>query len=171
MTAVPPLLVLGVGNPSRGDDALGPLFVTRARHALAEDIRAGRAEFLTGFQLQIENACDLRGREAVVFVDASLRAIAPFECREVRSERDHSFSTHALSAAALLDAYRRAFGEPPAAWLLAIRGRRFHLGDGLSPDAARNLDAAVAFLVAESRSFGRGLSRPPGGGAADRHPD
>ena len=67
-----PLLVLGVGNPSRGDDALGPLFIERAAEALKERVAAGELELLTDFQLQIEHALDLEGRRRVVFVDASL---------------------------------------------------------------------------------------------------
>ena len=42
MSRRPRLLVLGIGNPSRGDDALGPLLVERVGAALAEGARAAR---------------------------------------------------------------------------------------------------------------------------------
>lgn len=68
-TAVAPLLVLAVGNPSRGDDALGPMLLEALR---AEGVEGnGQVELLGDFQLQIEHVIDLRGRRAVLFVDAA----------------------------------------------------------------------------------------------------
>ncbi|MCC7218819.1 MAG: hydrogenase maturation protease, partial [Burkholderiales bacterium] len=63
---IAPFLVIGIGNPSRGDDALGPLLVERIE---AMDLPG--VECLTDFQLQVEHALDLVGREQVVFVDAT----------------------------------------------------------------------------------------------------
>ena len=73
-------LVFGVGNPSRGDDALGPLFVERldAWAATAGDLSVALVT-LTDFQWQIEHALDLADIDVVVFVDASVRAEPPFE--------------------------------------------------------------------------------------------
>lgn len=151
--SVAPLLVLAIGNPSRGDDALGPLFLDRiqAEAELADEIAAGRVELVTDFQLQIEHALDLRGRRLVVFVDASVRAEAPFTFTRVEPQRDASAWTHAMSPAAVLDTYRAIVGEPPESWVLAIRGERFELGEGLSPAAAQNLDAALRFFIERAR--------------------
>jgi len=142
-----------VGNPSRGDDALGSLFIERAAETLRSEICAGQVELLTDYQLQIEHALDLVGRERIVFVDASVKAEAPYQYARVQPERDESFSTHAMSPAAVLDTHRTVVGEPPPAWALAIRGSRFELGEGLSPAAAVNLEAALRFFVDEARSF------------------
>jgi hypothetical protein len=38
-------------------------------------------------------------------------------------------------------------GAPPPCWLLAIRGERYELGDGLSAEAAQNLPAALHAAV------------------------
>lgn len=148
-----PLLVLGVGNPSRGDDALGSLFIDRAEETLRAEVNAGRVEFLCDYQLQVEHALDLVGRRRVVFVDASVQAEAPYQYERVEPRRDASFSSHAMSPAAVLDTHRRVVGEPPPAWVLAIRGSRFELGEDLTPAAAANLEAALAFFVDEARSF------------------
>ena len=48
------VLVFGWGNPSRGDDALGPLFVDAV-----EAMKLPGVECLTDFQLQVEHALDL----------------------------------------------------------------------------------------------------------------
>lgn len=146
-----PLLILGVGNPSRGDDALGPLFIERANTLLAREVSAGEIELLTDFQLQIEHALDLEGRARVVFVDASVRAAPPFEFTPVTARPEGSPSTHAMSPAAVLDTHRAIVGPPPEAWVLAIRGERFELGEDLSASARAHLDAALAFLVAQER--------------------
>lgn len=142
-----PLLVLGVGNPSRGDDALGPLFIERAAEAWREGVAAGQIELLTDFQLQIEHALDLEGRSRVIFVDASVEAAPPFHYAPVAAGPAPLPSTHAMSPGQVLAAYRQLRGEPPEAWLLAIRGEQFELGAALSGQAAANLDAALRFLL------------------------
>ena len=82
---VAPVLVFACGNPSRGDDALGPAFIARVEALLADEIRRGELELLTDFQLQAEHALDLVGREQVVFVDASVACVAPFAWTAVSS--------------------------------------------------------------------------------------
>lgn len=149
MTRRPQLLVLGIGNPSRGDDALGPMFIERAGAALAAQIARGDVELLTDFQLQIEHALDLQDRARVVFVDASVGATSPFEYTRIAPGEDASCSTHAMSPEALLGTYRDVLGEPPPSFVLAIRGERFELGEPLSDAARANLDAAVLHLAGE----------------------
>ena len=138
-----PILVIGVGNPSRGDDALGPLLLEQLQARLGAALAAGELELLTDFQLQIEHALDLTGRRRVLFIDASVSAPAPFALTRVQPARDASHSTHAMSPAAVLDTHRRVVGEPPEAWLLAIRGERFELGEPLGDAARAHLQAAL----------------------------
>jgi hydrogenase maturation protease len=140
---VAPVLVLAVGNPSRGDDALGPLAAQR----LAELALPG-VEVLTDFQLQVEHALDLLGRREVIFVDAAASGEAPFELRPLAPAADACHTTHSLSPAAVLDAYRRLTGaEPPPSRLLAICGHDFELGAPPSAAASANLEAALAALT------------------------
>jgi hydrogenase maturation protease len=144
---VAPRLVIAVGNPSRGDDAIGPLIAERL-----EALGLAGVEVLTDYQLQIEYALDLRGREEVIFVDASARGDAPFTLAPLAARRDPSFTTHALSPQALLEGYRRLTGEaPPRARVLAVRGYEFALGAPLSRDAAENLERALGALVSQLR--------------------
>lgn len=140
------MLVLGYGNPSRGDDALGPEFVRRLGEARAGAIAAGELEVLTDFQLQVEHALDLVGRRAVYLVDATAAAGAPeVEVRPARAVGDASLGSHRLSPEALLHAVREALGEePPPTLVVAIRGERFELGEGLSEAGARNLEQALS---------------------------
>jgi hydrogenase maturation protease len=137
-----PILIIGIGNPSRGDDALGPLLIERLEALQLPDV-----ELITDFQLQVEFALDLQGRQRVIFVDASLDALPPFTFNPVSAAEDTSYSSHALSPSAVLHAYQKLFGAPPPAFVLAIRGTTFELGEDLSDEAAAHLQAAVAWLT------------------------
>ena len=140
MTA--PLLIFGWGNPSRGDDALGPLFVERIAAMELPGV-----ECLTDFQLQVEHALDLHGRHRILFVDASLEAAAPFSIKRIAPAKDTSFSTHAMTPQAVLQVYVELEDcDPPPTWLLAIRGNSFELGENLGSAAQQNLAAALAWV-------------------------
>jgi hydrogenase maturation protease len=133
-----PVLVLAVGNPSRGDDALGPELAARLEAAALPGV-----EVITEFQLQVENALDLEGRGRVIFVDAGTGTPAPFELRRAAPAEDFLHTSHAISPEAVLATYKRVTGqEPPEAWVLCVRGESFELGEGLSQEAAGNLEAA-----------------------------
>ena len=143
MTA--PLLVFGWGNVSRGDDALGPLFVQQlcASGGIALN---GRVDFLEDYQLQIEHALDLVGRKHVLFVDASLNCVAPFEVTTLHAARDVSFTTHAMSPESVMQVYRDLHSaEPPPCTLLAIRGMGFELGAPPGQSALENLALALSW--------------------------
>jgi hydrogenase maturation protease len=136
-----PVLVFGWGNPSRGDDALGPLFVERIEAA-----GLAHVDCLTDFQLQVEHALDLQDRRRILFVDASFDAEAPYTVAPIAPCQDASFSSHAMTPHAVLQVYCDLTDEPPpVAWLLAIRGERFELGEPLSVEAEARLAAAVAW--------------------------
>ena len=133
-----PVLVLAVGNPSRGDDAIGPELAARVEAAGLPGV-----EVIVEFQLQVENALDLVGRECVIFVDAGSGTPAPFQLRPVQPAAEFLHTSHALSPEAVLATYRRVTGnEPPEARLLCVRGESFELGEGLSAAAAANLESA-----------------------------
>jgi len=140
-----PILVLAWGNPSRGDDALGPLCLTALREQLP-DRWQDRVEFLEDYQLQIEHALDLLGRKKVLLIDASRVCQAPFQVTELKPAPDASLTTHALSPQAVLQVFQDVQGEPPPpCTLLAIRGEAFELGEPPSMAALANLDCALAW--------------------------
>jgi hydrogenase maturation protease len=139
-----PTLIFGWGNPSRGDDALGPLFVEHVEALAALHPEWGGVECLTDFQLQVEHALDLQVRRRVLFVDASLDAPMPFSLSRIEAARDTGFTTHAMSPQAVLRVYADLDeGDPPPCWLLAIHGERFELGEALSDPARLSLEAAL----------------------------
>jgi Ni,Fe-hydrogenase maturation factor len=156
---IAPWLVIAVGNPSRGDDALGPELVERM--AIAEGA-ATDVEFLIDFQLQVEHALDVKDRRAVLFVDAARPGVVAMvesvssTCKSVLTDRPCGVTvnqliadecvppaSHALRAGAVLHVARQLDGHVPPAWQLAIEGQSFTLGEGLSETAERHLSQAL----------------------------
>ena len=139
---VKPVLVFGYGNLSRGDDALGPLLLEYVEsHCDLKSI-----EIQSDFQLQIEHALDLENRSLVLFVDASVACVSAFDFAQLKPARDKSYTTHAMSPAAVLDVYQSIKKQPPPpCFLLSIKAEKFELGEGLSTQAENNLHQACLF--------------------------
>ena len=147
MKAVPATLVLGWGNPSRGDDALGPRCVQALRVALPARMRE-HVEFIDDYQLQVEFALDLVGRQRLLFIDASMACAAPFATRLALPRRDSSISSHSLSPEALLQVFVDLQGtNPPSAIVLEIRGTSFELGEPMTFAAQQHLAEATAWAL------------------------
>ena len=139
-----PILVFGYGNPSCGDDALGPELLNELQKSTS--INLEQVEFLTDFQLQIEHALDLEQRQLVLFADASASSNARFELHPLKPERDLGYTTHAMNPAAVLQVYQLIKNKaPPPCFLLSIKAEKFELGEGLSAAAKENLQHVVDF--------------------------
>ncbi len=135
-----PLLIIAIGNESRGDDALAPLLL---RQLQAENF--AQTEFIEDFQLQVEHVTDLTGRSAVLFIDADMACEAPFQLSEISAAQDNSYTSHAMTPFALMHTYRQVYGsDAPPCYLLRIRGYGFELGERLSDEASANLALATA---------------------------
>ncbi len=137
-----PFLLFAYGNLSRGDDALGPLLLKQLQNTVKhEDI-----EFLNDFQLQPEHALDLENRKLVLFIDASVNRKTAFQFEQLQATRDNSYTTHAMSPAAVMLVYQQINKTtPPPCFLLSIQGIQFELGEELSDKAQQNLKQAASF--------------------------
>lgn len=141
------LLILGYGNPGRGDDAIGPLFVEHIsrwnRENISEDIN-----YLSDMQLLVEHVTDLHAHNEIIVVDADMACVEPFEFLPIVAFKDESCTSHTLTPAGLLYVYQQVYQcDSPTTFLLRIRGYNFSLGDVLSEKAACNLNAAVQFIT------------------------
>lgn len=147
--ATAPCLLLAWGNRSRGDDALGPLLLDRIRQWLQRQPMACRlsVDCVEDQQLQIEHVLDLKGRQTVLFIDATMGLNTPFSQDMLSPCRDSSFTSHALSPQALLQAYQDVLGEsPPPCRMLGLRASQFDLDRAPSPQALTDLDLAETWL-------------------------
>jgi hydrogenase maturation protease len=136
-------LVLGIGNPGRRDDGLGPLLVDRLRALNLPGVEAD-----ANYQLQVEDALSVSRFERVVFADAASSGARAVRLIALKPLPEFAFTTHALSPRSVLALARELYGKSPEARLLAIRGYDFGLGEGLTARAAGNLEAALQRLVA-----------------------
>jgi len=118
---------------------LGP----RIAEALAGDGRV-RAEFR--YQLGVEDALAVRDCNVVVFADAAKTGEGPAALTPLEPQAGITFTTHALAPAAVLALCRELYGRTPRAYILAVRGYDWDVGEGLSEGAERNLAAALALL-------------------------
>lgn len=136
------LVVFAWGNPSRGDDAVGPWFADRLRHL------AGSCLCLVeDFQLQVEHLLDCREGSLLLFIDARCDDGQDFHFREVNPVTSVSHTSHALAPAELLGHYQRVFGEqPPAAYELTVPGQQFDLGCDMSATTLACCQRAVCWL-------------------------
>jgi len=140
--SIPKLLLFGYGNPGRGDDALGLLLIEHIAK-----LQLAHVTCQHDMQLLVEHVTDLVGFDRVIFIDADMSCAAPYEFTSVVAEKDDSYTSHALTPAALLYIYQQVYGhEPPPTFILRIRGYDFELGDALGDKASANLQAAIKHI-------------------------
>jgi hydrogenase maturation protease len=157
------ILFIGIGNPGRGDDGLGPALAAGLAGAEPEALPEGavigipqRTAFAVWkYQLNIEDALLIRDYESVVFADASRGDGETVAFAGIAPAAAIAFTTHEMSPAGVLALCEELYGRAPTGYLLAIRGYSWEAADGLSAAAARNLAAARgrvdAFLDAPAR--------------------
>ncbi len=145
------ILLIGYGNPARGDDGLGP--------AIAEEVEKLSIKGLTvdaDYQLTVEDAASVADHEAVIFVDASVSGDEPFSFTRVNPRRQESFSSHSVSPESVLGLAEELFQAKSEAYMLAVRGYSFEMFDEkMTAKAVENKREAVRFLqsILESGSF------------------
>lgn len=142
-----PLLILTVGNESRGDDAIGPLLLRRMAGWFVSCGITEQVELIEEFQLQIENTLDLERRKLVLFIDAGRQqASTPFSFYEAMARRPSGYTSHAVAPETLLGLYAMVQNErAPPLFVLSIAGLTFELGEPLSKQAKAHLDCAFRF--------------------------
>lgn len=135
-------LVIGYGNPGRGDDGLGPRFI----EALEQESLHG-LHLESNYQLAVEDSLLVAQASCVIFVDASCTARSPFEFCPLKPASDFSVESHHLTPASLLSLTQTLQGSHPPAYLLAIRGYAYDaFTESLSQKADANLREALRFF-------------------------
>lgn len=130
-------LVLGIGNPDRGDDATGPAVVRRLEGTLPADVTLALEIGETARLL-----AQLEGAEAAYLVDACASGAPPGSVLRFDAAAaplpQHAFavSTHGIGLAEAIE-LARALGQLPARCIVyAIEGACFDAGAPLTPAVA-----------------------------------
>jgi hydrogenase maturation protease len=135
-------LVVGVGNPIRGDDAAG---IEVARRIAALDLPG--VEVWTVHQLQVELVQHLRRFDRFMVVDASIRGDPVALGRIDPDDARAAGASHGLPVSALVALSRSLHGSSPEAMLCTLRGEHFGFVDTLSGEMAGRVNAAVERIV------------------------
>ena len=139
------LVIMGVGNPMRRDDALGLELVRALRGRVPEQVvllECGPVpENFLGQVIRAEPT-------HVLMVDAALIRGRPGQAKLIGPEeaRGMAISTHKLPPRLLADLIRRSTGAEVA--ILAVRPSDVGFGEGLSPEV-REAIARLAELISE----------------------
>ena len=144
------MLVLGVGNPLRGDDGVGPEVASRV--ALLEIPGVDIATEADPLAI-LDHLGDPSAHEAVVVVDAMAPTGHPGrllvhpvgEARLVG--RDSPFGSHGLGVAHAVELARSLELLPPRLTLVGVEAECTRLGTGLSVPVVGRLEDAVRAVV------------------------
>ena len=157
------VLVVGMGNPDRGDDGVGALVVRSVAGRLPADVslvvRSGDALSL------IE---DWDGFDALVCVDAAEPVAMPGRIHRIdlasdQLVREMSFaSSHAFGVAETIELARTLGLAPREMVVYAIEGACFDLGASITAEVAAAADEVAGRVVAEVERLRQTLTQTLG---------
>ena len=143
------ILIIGYGNPIRGDDGLG----WRAAERLRELVTDADVEILSLHQLAPELMDPLSQVDLAIFIDAAVGP-EPGALSERRIEPHPSNSasfTHRATPEALLWAARALYGRAAEGRMISVTGADFDYSVDLSPTVEARLEDVVSAVM---RSIG-----------------
>lgn len=135
-------VIIGYGNPTRSDDAVG----WHASGLLSEALGGLNVEVISCHQLTPELAETLSQCQQAVFIDADVEG-RPGEVhrRVVRSPVTSTPAfTHTCTPAGLLASARQLYGRCPLAIAITVSAQSFDFGETLSPPVSAALAAVVS---------------------------
>jgi hydrogenase maturation protease len=141
-------LIIGIGNPDRGDDAAGRAAVASLKARVPKDMRViesdGEATALLAWFSEADE---------VILIDAALSGAVPgtvgrFDAHEAPLPAARfGMSTHGFGLAEAIELARTLDQLPQRCVVYAIEGRSFAIGDRLSPDVEAAVEAVVAHVL------------------------
>jgi hydrogenase maturation protease len=146
----PRTVVIGIGNPDRGDDAAGRLVAERLRGTLSADVEIAETDGESTALLAL-----LDGADFAILIDACVSGKEPGTVHRFDvgagplPEAKFNLSTHGLGLAEAVE-LARALGQlPPRTLVYAIEARAFVPGAPLTPTVAAAVSEATAQISAE----------------------
>lgn len=140
-------LIIGYGNPLRGDDGLGwvaagqlsrsvsdPTIEVRAVHQLTPELAEAACHAET--VIFIDAYCDSREGDRDFRDGMVCRQIAPVDC-------SGQALSHQMTPELLLGMAKEFYGATPKGFLLTLPGCSFGFGEGLSPDISSAMPALL----------------------------
>jgi len=143
---MPHTLVIGYGNPLRGDDGAGYV----AAELLRERLTNPAVEIVSEQQLLPELMPGIAEANLVIFIDASVSGRAgKFHRIPLRPAPVCGRFTHHATPEALLSGAQALYGHSPEAVQYLIPGRFFEAGQEMTPSVRRAVNDLVETLALE----------------------
>ena len=146
----PPVFVIGIGNPDRGDDGIGPAVARQLSGRVPPGVRVLE---LGGDVLALME--DWKGCSAVILVDAVAPIAEPGRIHRLDLAKSplpvvfSPASTHAFGLAETVELARSLGRLPPFLVAYLIEGGQFEAGGPLSPMVAKAVETAVEQIALE----------------------
>lgn len=130
------ILIVGYGNPLRGDDAVGQQMAL----VMEQRLKGEEIQVMTAYQLTPELVEPVRHARLVIFIDARVGETPGMIIQEtVEPETGAGAFTHNVSPVILLGAAHELYGATPVGILISIVGATFDYSSELSPQLNRML--------------------------------
>ena len=143
------VLVIGYGNPLRGDDGVGCVIAEELARRISDP--ESKVQVVACHQLNPELAEPIAETRAVIFIDASVE-LKPGEVR-VSAVAPDRFSpaafAHSMKPSALLATASELFGQAPPAKSVGIGVANMDAGMTLTPQVRGAVSIAVAAVEKE----------------------
>ncbi len=147
------LVVIGIGHPDRGDDAVGRLVAMRLRSRVPDAVTVLEED---GEATRLVDR--LGGTTSAILVDASLSGAAVGTIHRFDAVKDPlpsgrlGMSTHGFGLATAIELARALGRLPERCVVYAIEARSFDLGAALSAEVAAAADDVVERVLTEIRA-------------------
>lgn len=155
-------LIIGIGNPDCGDDAVGPLVVGRLAPRLPPDVVT---RIRSGDSLALLD--DWADSAAVILIDAAAPMSEPGRVHRIDPAIEPlpaaplPASTHAFSVADAIALAGTLGRLPPSLVVYAVEGRCFDPGATMCAAVATAADEVVAHVLRELESIASDTSQRP----------
>lgn len=151
------ILIIGIGQPFRGDDGVGPAVVEELRRYFRENpplpqLRPRLQETSDGLANLLEGSSDF---SKVILVDAVVTGSPPGSLHRWDATARplpaslRAYSTHGFDLGGVVELYRALKVLPPSLVIYGIEASQFETGTGLCPAVKAALPAAQARLLQE----------------------
>jgi len=141
---VPSLLVIGYGDPTHGDDAIGPQVSKMIQKLGLENVEVCALE-----QLRPELSTKLAKVDYAIFVDACQRSEAGVKIKTLEACGLETAGSsvpgegHSWPPCSLLALTQSVYGSYPKSWWVEVAARDFITGHPLSHQAKQSIQNAV----------------------------
>ena len=123
--------IIGIGNPHRRDDGVGPFVVQRLKK---ETTRAQAMRLQSADHLEPGMVEDLHAFDRIILVDATTIRLEQGWKRETVKPASNflPYLMHHMKPSMLLGLMKSIYGRCPPTWLFTVQGFDFGLGEGLT---------------------------------------